>query len=111
MSRAALSCVLTALLCVACGERKDTSGAVVVRQVLRGAEALSQSAPPPPPTGNAASTGPVLAPLGSTLVADTPHALYRQALEQARRDDGSQTARARLNALEAELEEDLDAEL
>lgn len=96
----------TLSLAAGCGPSRD-SGGVVVRQVLRGAEA---SAPEPPPparqTGaaGAATTQPI-APLGSTLVADTPQAVYRKALEAARRADGSTGLKQRLAAVEADMEQ------
>lgn len=96
-----------ALWAYACGGQGAGDG-VVVRQVLRGPDALTQGAPAPEPArtaANAAGASQAIAPLGSTLVADTPQAVYRRALELARKDDGSVSPRARLAAIEAEIDQ------
>lgn len=86
---------------------------MVVRQVLRGAEAVAPD-PSAPSRTNAGAERPgvtqAIAPLGSTLVADTPQAIYRRALEQARRDDGSVGLKQRLSAVEADLEQQEEEE-
>lgn len=85
---------------------------MVVRQVLRGAEATAPEVPPP--TRQAGATPPgtsqPIAPSGSTLVADTPQAIYRRALEKARRNDGDVSLKQRLAAVEADIEQQQENE-
>lgn len=83
-----------------CSGSHEAGGGLVVKQVLQGSQA--QPAPGPAAPLDAGSTPPPVPgmSLGSTLVADTPRALYRRAYDQSRRRADGQSARERLAAVD-----------
>jgi hypothetical protein len=95
---------LCAALCRCGGGSHESGGGLVIKQVLKGAEGTVVAVPteaepnatPPPVPGMS---------LGSTLVADTPRALYRRAYDQSRRRADGLTPRERLAAMDEAIDD------
>ena len=84
-----------------CGARERDSGGLIVRQVVTGSNEATTGPAGPAPAGDvAAGAAPAGVLLGSTLVSDTPRALYRRAYERSRRRADGSSSRERLAALD-----------
>ena len=107
MARLWLSLTLGALACAGCTRRAPAQDGVIVRQVLHGTDVLKDTAPEPAPQPSAR----VLQPgqVTTTLVTDTPQAAYKRALDGARKQLETDSARAALSRLESQIEQEQES--
>ena len=92
----------------ACSRRSPASDGVIVRQVLRGADVF-QDAAPDAPAAPEQPRGPQLGQVSATLVADSPQATYKRALDGARKQLETDSARAALSRLESQIEQEQES--